>query len=131
MFKTGELLKRKIRRYVVPTVAMVVLAAITLVVCAAVSGKVVYIYDGEVVTNLKTGQPTVGEALAEAEIIPGEFDFVEPSTDTKIKTTEKYVNLVGCSFKNAIPYTMGIIVPNEDKSLVRPKEPDLSAAYIV
>lgn len=53
MFKTGELLKRKIRRYVVPTVAMVVLAAITLVVCAAVSGKVVYIYDGEVVTNLK------------------------------------------------------------------------------
>ena len=86
MFKTGELLKRKIRRYVVPTVAMVVLAAITLVVCAAVSGKVVYIYDGEVVTNLKTGQPTVGEALAEAEIIPGEFDFVEPSTDTAIES---------------------------------------------
>lgn len=86
MFKTGELLKRKIRRYVVPTVAMVVLAAITLVVCAAVSGKVVYIYDGEVVTNLKTGQPTVGEALAEAEIIPGEFDYVEPSTDTAIES---------------------------------------------
>jgi len=85
MFKTGELLKRKIRRYVVPTVAMVVLAAITLVVCAAVSGKVVYIYDGDVVTNLKTAKFTVGEALEEAEIIPGEFDVVDPSADTAIE----------------------------------------------
>lgn len=85
MFKTGELLKRKIRRYVVPAVAVVVLAAVALVVCAAVLGKVVYIYDGEVVTSIKTSESTVGEALREAEIIPGEFDLVEPAVDTAIE----------------------------------------------
>ena len=85
MFKTGELLKRKIRRYVVPAVAVVVLAAVALVVCAAVLGKVVYIYDGEVVTSIKTIEQTVGEALREAEIIPGEFDLVEPGVDTAIE----------------------------------------------
>ncbi len=84
MFKTGELLKHKIRRYVIPTVAIVVLMAIALVVCAAVAGKTVYIYDGDIVTNFKTGKVTVGEVLAEAEMIPGEFDLVEPSVETEI-----------------------------------------------
>ncbi len=100
MFKTGELLKRKIRRYVVPTVAMVVLAAITLVFCAAVSGKVVHIYDGEVVTTLKTDKLTVGEALEEAEIIPGEFDAVDPSTDTAIE------NEMEVHITRAVPVTL-------------------------
>ncbi len=84
MFKSGELLKQKIRRYVVPVVATVVLAAITVVVCAAVSGKVVHIYDENFVTNFKTVKTTVGEVLEEAEIIPGEFDRVEPSQDTVV-----------------------------------------------
>ncbi len=85
MFKTGELLKRKFRRYVVPAVALVVLAAITVVVCAAVSKKEVYVHDGDVVTNVRTSKLTVGEALEEAEIIPGAFDVVVPSMDTTIE----------------------------------------------
>ncbi|MBE7025846.1 MAG: DUF348 domain-containing protein [Ruminococcaceae bacterium] len=84
MFKNGELLKRKLRRYVIPAVAVVVLAAVALVVCAAVSGEEVYIYDGEAVTTLKTSKRTVGEVLEEAEIIPGEFDAVNPSADAAI-----------------------------------------------
>ena len=85
MFKAGELLKRKFRRYVVPAVALVVLAAITIVVCAAVSKKEVYVHDGENVTVIKTGKLTVGEALEEAEIIPGAFDVVNPSPDSRIE----------------------------------------------
>ncbi len=85
MFKTGELLKRKFRRYVVPAVALVVLAAITLVVCAAVSKKEVYVHDGDVVTNVKTSKLTVGEALEDAEIIPGAFDAIYPSPDSPIE----------------------------------------------
>lgn len=100
MFKAGELLKRKIRRYVVPTVAMVVLAAITLVVCAAVSGKVVHIYDGENVTTLKTDKLTVGEAMEEAEIISGEFDAVNPPKDTAIE------NEMEIHITRAIPVTV-------------------------
>lgn len=85
MFKNGELLKRKIRKYVIPVVAMVVLAAVALVVCAAFSGKEVCIYDGETVTTLKTSKRTVGEVLEEAEVIPGEYDAVNPSADTAIE----------------------------------------------
>ncbi len=85
MFKAGELLKRKFRRYVVPAVALVVLAAITLVVCAAVSKKEVYVHDGENVTVIKTGKLTVGEALEEAEIIPGAFDVVNPSPESPVE----------------------------------------------
>ncbi|MDD6308911.1 MAG: G5 domain-containing protein [Clostridia bacterium] len=84
MFKSAELLKQKVRRYVVPFFAVVVLAAITIVVCAAVAGKVVNIYDGNSVTNFKTSKLTVGEALEEAEIIPGAFDKVEPSLDSAV-----------------------------------------------
>ncbi len=85
MFKKGELLKRKIRRYAVPAVAVVVLAAVTIVFCAAVSGETVYVYDDNFVTTLKTSKLTVGEALEEAEIITGEFDAVHPSADTPIE----------------------------------------------
>ncbi len=85
MSKTRELLTRKIRRFLIPALAVVVLAAITLVVCAATVGKIVHIYDGENVTNVKTGKATVLEALEEAEIILGEFDKVEPQRDAPIK----------------------------------------------
>ncbi len=85
MYQTGELPKRKIMRYLIPVIAMVVLAAITIVVCAAVSGKVVHIFDGDSVTDTRTGKATVGEALAEAEIILGEFDLVSPSIETAIE----------------------------------------------
>ncbi len=85
MFKTGELSKQKIRRFVLPLIALIVLAAITAIVCAAVLGKVVYIHDGETVTTFKTAKLTVGEALEEAEIIPGEFDIVDPAPDAKIE----------------------------------------------
>ncbi len=85
MSKTRELLTRKIRRFLIPVLAVVVLAAITLVVCAATVGKIVHIYDGEIVTNVKTGQATVLEALEEAEIILGEFDKVEPERNAPIK----------------------------------------------
>ncbi len=85
MFKTGELSKQKLRRFVLPMIALIVLAAAVAIVCAAVLGKVVYIHDGESVTTFKTAKLTVGEALEEAEIIPGEFDIVDPALDAKIE----------------------------------------------
>lgn len=102
MFKTGELSKQKIRRFVLPIIALIVLAAITAIVCAAVLGKVVYIHDGETVTTFKTAKLTVGEALEEAEIIPGEFDVVDPALDAKIEVgMEIYIT-------RAIPLTLTV-----------------------
>ncbi len=100
MFKSGELLKQKVKRYLAPTLATVILAAVTIIVSAAVAGKVVHIYDGEFVTNFKTSKATVGEALKEADIEIGAFDVVDPSSDTAVKAKMKI------RISRAVPFTL-------------------------
>lgn len=84
MFKTIELLKTNFKKVILPIVSFVVLAAISLVACAAIMGKTVNILDGDIVTNLKTKSTVVSEVLNDAEIVIYDNDKVEPSLNSEV-----------------------------------------------
>lgn len=85
MLKFKELLKPILEKYKLTALVLVVLVAFTIVICAASIGRSVNIYDGEIVTNLKTKKTFVNEILKEAGIDIGEFDAVQPPLEDRIR----------------------------------------------